>query len=756
MSSSRVKIEPCPKEHLHGRIDIDSCFVLVENLEHFVPDPVMKFHLCNPTVDFTQNKKATRILKAVDRCEENHIYKEFRLIGSGTKTIYVLLCLKQFKEVEKNVGQLFVQEVVFPAFDSQPDQSETKKQLLPLHCLTASIKSTTALFKNDWGAVMKSLLSLSQIFLKNHRDIHKVYYYRCVHNLKTDVGTGLLLLKEIGPKLKVKAKLIQLHFGLTINPPENCAIVLDYQALEKSLRTKNFVRQNNYFLKDCGFFHGADDVAFDLDYIHSYNTIDHQIKLKRQNLNIFTLLLCNGLNKDFYNFKVAREKCTCFLYQLKNWFTSITSNRTDLRMEAVKSYLYTSTDSFNVDHFPLSWSATETVPLNMKQFEFVIFLDSLIKHKAFMIIRNWINYAEASIGSSLQRLHSCLMSSTGIKIFKEDYVKLYMDEQQILKFIHGSEGRYDSEFMQPLELHEVHKPVVSFKVPLPTFETNFFQTRQTTFSFLHHKTAEYLEFLYDNSFVRTCEPYFDVNDTIYYKELKDEELIKELLIRFAMARNMLLKKQRPNRRYYEDIGAFFSSDKTAKLTASASRLISVQEVCENIRNPKLLLLNLIRLHVCDKEKFDEKLFRKKLRKFVKIHIKSWPSFFVDPTQSRKDWYIVQCTDIDILRTKALKRKFPFCENVENKKKCQYHVNENIDELNTEEDNIILKHVLYSIKIKGCFMTSKNLPKLEKSYYQMRSKALSLLRHAKASEVAKKINVSEYMAKKMISLAKPNS
>lgn len=136
-------------------------------------------------------------------------------------------------------------------------------------------------------------------FISNNRQILNVVFYRATHGIKGIPGKTL---DEIQRQIEIGTRFllfVQIHFGATINSPQNCIVLLKKELLKKVFGTSNMSLPCNYNLVDFGYFHSLyESPIFSerLVYAHCYPTFIH----RRYDADYFNMALCYALTNGYH------------------------------------------------------------------------------------------------------------------------------------------------------------------------------------------------------------------------------------------------------------------------------------------------------------------------------------------------------------------------------------------------------------------------------------------------------------------------
>ncbi|KAL7295510.1 hypothetical protein TKK_0011155 [Trichogramma kaykai] len=121
----------------------------------------------------------------------------------------------------------------------------------------AQIRLRVDIYKNEYKEFYTNLKVLTKQYLAdNQQFVQEVMFYKAIHGSKGEVEYGFKKLRGLLIKKPKSIVSIQIHYGCTIEAPKGSHIVLSYDSVCKVLG-KQFVKENNYFLKQAGFFHGC-------------------------------------------------------------------------------------------------------------------------------------------------------------------------------------------------------------------------------------------------------------------------------------------------------------------------------------------------------------------------------------------------------------------------------------------------------------------------------------------------------------------
>ncbi|KAL7288051.1 hypothetical protein TKK_0017844 [Trichogramma kaykai] len=132
------------------------------------------------------------------------------------------------------------------------------------------------IYKNEVKEFFTNLKVLTKQYMAdNQQFVQEVMFYKAIHGSKGNVKNGLIKLRGCLIKKPKSIVSIQEHYGCTIKAPKGSHIVLDYDNVSKVLGNQ-FVRENDYFLKQAGFFHGCKSPRkyLKVAYVHTYANID--------------------------------------------------------------------------------------------------------------------------------------------------------------------------------------------------------------------------------------------------------------------------------------------------------------------------------------------------------------------------------------------------------------------------------------------------------------------------------------------------
>ncbi|KAL7300923.1 hypothetical protein TKK_0006365 [Trichogramma kaykai] len=492
-------------------------------------------------------------------------------------------------------------------------------------------KKTLKIYKEDYVQFSDTLRVLTRKYLAQNPQVLQVLFYKAIHGCKGSIDDGLKLLAAIHKANSHEIITIQIHYGCNIRAPAGSHIVLSYPQLTKVLGAE-IVKENNYFLKDAGFFHGCHTPKNfpRVQYVHAYANIDSAFKNHHRQHSLVGYYLTNKFahEKDNEN----RENALEHIEDLKNWLQK-TNHSMDARVEAVE-VVKNPGKLLSNRTIVRKWSCKNagSVPdcKALGQGLWCI-LNALAEANAFLRIRGWEEHVDRHMRPLVQRLDD-LRRRDVLSIPREYFAVAYGCEMLSACFIEGTMQRYDYRYVRQLLVDDKSNrddSIRTYKLQT-TIDKNFFENRHYYFKYIHAEAPRMLDFIYyclqkleydadSNSWkkaVSNCTGDLNRDEATFDYNYRVHELMRRFA---AMHQSKLQGGTHPNLLYVKPLSYF-------KEERKFTRQISIQDVTYSIQKSD----NMVKKILCSIFLPDNT----SVAAFVREHVFYWPcyliSFDLDP------------------------------------------------------------------------------------------------------------------------------
>uniref|UniRef100_A0ABD2VSS0 Ubiquitin-like protease family profile domain-containing protein n=1 Tax=Trichogramma kaykai TaxID=54128 RepID=A0ABD2VSS0_9HYME len=424
----------CPPDLLNGSIDVD--LLLVVALD--VLDLATGMNLRLTDINFwqwVQNRKMLIELRQKFRKVQNWV--EWSLFDFGDDTIHVLFGMQaNFKGFKLTACY---RSLIRKAAKLMDPSTTTYKR---------SSDDSLTIYKDDYKEYFTTLKVLTKQYLvDNAQFVQEIMFYKAIHGTKGNVDDGLIKLRVCLINRPKSIVSIQIHYGCTIKAPKGSHIVLSYDKVSKVLGSQ-FVKENNYFLRQAGFFHGCKTPKKypKVAYVHAYANIDASFSRHGRNHSLLGYFLTD---KFAYEGESSEERKSSegHLVQLSNWLDKSRTSM-DCRLEIVK-VLNGLQDLTTSNLIIRPWSfldekCDEAGLVDKKALgcDMWSIMRDLAREGSFLLIRGWERHVDVNMRPLVNTLIGIQKRSV-LGLPREYFAVAYGCEMLSACFVEGKTERYD-------------------------------------------------------------------------------------------------------------------------------------------------------------------------------------------------------------------------------------------------------------------------------------------------------------------------
>lgn len=380
-------------------------------------------------------KKSGKLLDEI--LEGQNRYYSARMCGHGNSTIHLLFVLHEFTrfDIVNSLLKTYRRDVL----------REAVKEFPEINVLYSDTNEGVNVPTYLWQRYAKLVFTMTQNFVNRNSDqVREILFYRSRHGTKNLPIDQLDVINNLVVKNPTNLILVQGHYACNIQPPEDCNIIFDAKALNKTL---DHPVNHNYYLSEYGHFQGLTKFKNhpSLTYAHAYSVKDHTISDHNHGQSLTPAIIWNFLNgasnKAMINY---RDKVASVKTQFREWLDKNQNKENmQLRVEIVESY----TDTKKLNDYYLKNIRWHSDPTKNGSHPTILhkFISALHKGDCFMLLHGWNKYVEYCTGAMERFFFETfdLLQSSNIIMTRQWISQFYVAETALIKFIEGGSSRYN-------------------------------------------------------------------------------------------------------------------------------------------------------------------------------------------------------------------------------------------------------------------------------------------------------------------------